>query len=364
MKACVISLGSISSKWVVESLKKYFEVVDDIDLQKIEVSITDKGWNLLYHGKKMESYDCVYLKGSFRYSNLLRTIATALEGKSYTPICAEAFTVGHDKIINHIAFQKQNIPTPKTYLFPSLSSAKKFLKEGATYPLIIKIPNGTQGKGVLFVDSYASASSILDTLSALRQAFLVQEYVETGGSDIRAIVVGNKLCAAMVRKAQVGEKRANIHAGGEGVPFVADEKTKKIAIAAAKATGAEICAIDILLSSKGPVVIEANLSPGLQGITRATKIDVAGEIAKFLFEQTKKFKMKKNGKEQEKIFQDLGIACSAQEGDKPSLITNLEIKNGKLIIPKEIYSKCDFADFEEYYVECERGKLTIKKMLD
>lgn len=363
MKACLISLGSISSKWVVESLKRYFEIVDDLDLTKVEVSFADKGWNLLYQGKKMDTYDCVYLKGSFRYANLLRTIATALEGKSYTPIGADAFTVGHDKIINHIAFQKKNIPTPKTYLFPSLSSAKKFLKEGASYPLIIKIPNGTQGKGVLFVDSYPSASSILDTLSALRQAFLVQEYVETGGSDIRAIVVGNSLCAAMIRKAQIGEKRANIHVGGEGIPFTPDEKTKKIAIAAAKATGAEICAIDILLGSKGPVVIEANLSPGLQGITKATKIDVAGEIAKYLYEQTKKFKAQKNGKEQDKIFQDLGIACSSQNGEKPSVITNLEIKNGKLIIPKEIYDKCGFGDFEEYCIEAEKDKLLIRKML-
>jgi ribosomal protein S6--L-glutamate ligase len=315
----------------------------------------------MHQGKPLTKYDCVYIRGSFRYANLLQSIAAAVQDESYTPITSQGFTAGHDKIINQIVFSLGDVPIPKTYLFSSVNKAKDFLENHANYPIIIKIPHGTQGKGVLYADSYASASSVLDTLSALRQPFLVQEYIETGSSDIRAIVVGDKVCAAMVRKAKIGEKRSNIHAGGEGEPITLDEATKKVAIDGARAMGASVCAIDILSGAKGPVAIEGNLSPGLQGITKATKIDVPDKIAKYLFEQSKKFMKKRNGAATSQMFKDLGIEHTSEE-DKTSIVCSLNGKNGNLILPKEICSKCNFKFDDEFEISAKKNELNIKRV--
>ncbi len=361
MKACLISQGSVSSKWIAEAMKNYFDSVDQFSLKEIEVGLEDDQLKVMHEGKPLTKYDCVYIRGSFRYANILQSIAAAVQEESYTPISSEAFTVGHDKIINQIAFTRGNVPIPRTYLFSNVKKAKNFLENHANYPIIIKIPHGTQGKGVLFADSYASASSVLDTLSALRQPFLVQEYIETGSSDIRAIVAGDKVCAAMVRQAKLGEKRSNTHMGGEGKPVILDEKTKRVAINGAKAMGASVCAIDILLGAKGPVAIEGNLSPGLQGITKATKIDVADEIAKYLFEQSKKFMKKRNGVAASQVFKDLGIEHTNQEYET-SIVCTLEEKNGNLILPKEICKNCNFSPDDEFEISIEKDQLTIKRV--
>ncbi|MDI3474191.1 MAG: ribosomal protein S6--L-glutamate ligase, partial [Candidatus Woesearchaeota archaeon] len=200
-----------------------------------------------------------------------------------------------------------------------------------------------------------------DTLSALRQPFLVQEYVESGNSDLRIIVAGNKIVAAMMRRAKIGEKRANIHAGGEGEPVLIDDKTKEVAIKAAKSMGASVCAIDILYGAKGPVAIEGNLSPGLQGITKATKIDVADEIARFLFEETKIFMASKNGDATSQLFKELGIT-SVKAKEKTSFVSSLNFKGNNLLIPKEIFNECNFAEDDEFEIFTDNGYLEIKKL--
>ena len=261
MKAAIISLGSVSSEWTAKAMRKYFEKVDELNLKDIEVNLGEDRIEVLYNGKPVENYDCIYIKGSFRYLSLLQSITTALYKKTaYMPLKPETFTLGHDKILTQLAIQQSNIPSPGTYITSSADAAKKILKK-INYPIVMKFPHGTQGKGVMFAESYASASSMLDALSALKQPFLIQEYVETGGTDIRALVVGDKVVAAMKRKAVPEEKRANIHAGAAGESCTLDYHTKRVAVEAAKAIGADICAVDILEYIKGPVVIEINLSP-------------------------------------------------------------------------------------------------------
>ncbi|MBW2971940.1 ATP-grasp domain-containing protein, partial [Candidatus Woesearchaeota archaeon] len=215
MKAAIISLGSVSSKWTFEAMQKYFESVDDVDLKDLEVDLGGKKHVVLHKGKKMKEYDCVYLKGSFRYLQILNAVAGALAGGTYMPIRPKAFTTGHDKMLTHLALQRNNIPMPETYISANPGGAKQLL-EKLSYPIVMKFPSGTQGKGVMFADSYISAASVLDAFSALNQPVIIQKYVETGGKDIRVIVVGDKVAAAMERQAIEGEKRANIHAGGKG----------------------------------------------------------------------------------------------------------------------------------------------------
>ncbi|MEK6900486.1 MAG: RimK family alpha-L-glutamate ligase, partial [Nanoarchaeota archaeon] len=285
MKAALISLGSKSSTMTLEAMKKYFERVDDLNLKKIEIRLGREN-GIFYEEKLLESYDCVYAKGSYRYANLLCSIASMLEGKViYMPLPASTFTTVHNKLLTHLILQQHNIPMPRTYLSSTTEAAKELLKK-VNYPIVMKFPEGTQGKGVMFADSISSASSLLDALGVLNQPFIIQEYIETGGTDIRALVIGEKVVAAMRRKAQTEEKRANIHAGGKGEPIQLSREVSNLAVATAKALKADICGVDILEGPTGSLVIEANISPGLQGLGEATGVDLPDLIAKFLNRKT------------------------------------------------------------------------------
>ena len=358
MKAALISLGSISSQWTLEAMRTYFEEVADILLKNIEINIGVKSAEVLYEGKPLPSFDCIYAKGSFRYATVLRALTNASGKESYMPIASESFTLGHDKLLSHLAMQLHRVPMPTTYLSSSIQGAKKILAK-VNYPIIMKFPQGTQGKGVMYAESMASASSMLDALTALRQPFLIQEYIETGGVDVRAIVVGDKVVAAMKRKAVVGEKRANIHAGGVGEAYQPDFYTKKIAVETARAIGADICAVDMLEGPKGPLVIEANLSPGLQGITKATGINVADKIARFLFEKAQAFKEKGTKKETHKIMEDLGIENMQKKIEE--IITHLDFRGERILLPKLATNATQLTDKDEIILKLGKGRITIEK---
>lgn len=358
MKAALISLGSVSSQMTSKAMKKYFDEVDDIDLRHVEVILSAKGMEVLYKGKPIkEDYDCIYAKGSFRYAILLRAITTAMQDKSYMPIKPKSFTLGHDKLLTHFKLQEGKIPMPKTYVSPTPSAAKELL-EKINYPVIMKFPQGTQGKGVMYADSFAAASSILDALTALNQPFLIQEYVETSGMDIRAIVVGGKVAASMRRKAIEGEKRANIHAGATGEPVELDNYTKKVAVRSAEILGSEICAVDILESVKGPMVIELNLSPGLQGITEVTKIDIADKIASFLYSQAVKFKEERKKETKNEVFNELGIS----EAGCKEILTNLDFRANRILLPDLITQIAKLNETNEVSIKAKEGKISIERL--
>lgn len=359
MKAALISLGSKSSQLTIEAMKKYFDNVDDIRLKQIEVHTSKDSLQVLYKKEKFPDYDCIYAKGSFRYPLLLCSITEAFYNKCYMPIKPEVFAIGHDKWLTHLALQQHNIPMPKTYLSPTVDYAKTILKE-IKYPIVMKFPSGTQGKGVMFAESYSAASSMLDALSVLNQPVIMQEYIETEGVDIRAIVCGDKVVASMKRIASPEEKRANIHAGGIGEAYEPDYMTKRIAIKTANAIGADICAVDMLESVKGPLVIEINLSPGLQGITKATNVDVADKIAKFLFNKTKEFVENKNVVGTTKVFKDLGIDESSK-GKIKEIITHLDFRGNRILLPESITDMTKFSEKDEYIVKVEGDTLIIKK---
>jgi RimK family alpha-L-glutamate ligase len=291
---------------------------------------------------------------------LLRSITTAFYGAAYMPIKPNTFTIGHDKLLTHLALQYYKVPMPDTYVIASIDAAKKILEQ-IKYPIILKFPQGTQGKGVMFAESFAAAASMLDAIETLKQPFLIQEYIETEGSDIRALVVGDKVVAAYKRKAAAGEKRANIHQGGKGEPIVLDANTKKIAIDTAKSIGAEICAVDMLETVKGPKVLEANLSPGLQGITSVTKIDVADKIAKYLFEKTKEFSEKDKKTETSKMFTDLGVSGAGKDKTEQQIVTNLDIRSERILLPKIISKLSKFDEKEDVVIKAKEGKISVEK---
>lgn len=355
MKAAVISQGSLSSKWTIDAMKEYFDEVDDINIKHIEINFSGNKAQILYKGEALPKYDCIFCKGSFRYANLLKTFTILINGDSFMPIHPDAFTICHDKLLTQLELQKANIPMPTTYMASTIEAARSIL-ERLNYPIIMKFPQGTQGKGVLFAESYASASSILDALSSLRQPFLIQEYIETGGTDVRAFVVGDRVVAAYQRKANVKEKRANIHAGGVGEQILLDDATIRMVIKAAKSVGAQICGVDVLISHKGPVVIEINSSPGLQGVTKYTGINVAEKIAKFLFDKTKEFK---SNDTHVKATEVLSVIESVDKEQK--IIMNPDFRGSRILLPEVISKIAALKEDGDYEFRAKKGEIHIKE---
>jgi ribosomal protein S6--L-glutamate ligase len=150
-------------------------------------------------------------------------------------------------------------------------------------PVVLKLLQGTQGAGVVLAESVRAAESVLDAFHAVDQNILVQRYIsEAEGQDVRALVVGRKVVAAMTRTAIEGEFRSNLHKGGKAEEAKLSLPERKAAVAAAAALGLNVAGVDMLRSSDGPLIMEVNSSPGLEGIERATGLDVAGAVIAFL----------------------------------------------------------------------------------
>ncbi len=358
MKAAIISLGSVSSQMVAEAMKSYFDQVDMIQLREIEVDL-GKDSGVYYQGKKFPEYDCVYVKGSFRYANLLCSISSMLEGKvAYLPLPSSAFTVVHNKLLTHLALEQHNIPMPRTYVSPNVDTAKDLLKK-VSYPIVMKFPEGTQGKGVMFADSESSASSMLDALGALNQPFIIQEYVESGGTDIRALVVGDNVVAAMRRRSKAGEKRANIHAGGTGEPITLNRATFNLAVKTAKALGSDVCGVDILEGSLGPVVIEANISPGLQGLSQVATIDIPKEIAKHFARKTQEALSHQKLLGGKEVMKELDIG--SLDDNPHELITTLKFKGNCVVVPEVMSKLANLNEYDNYMIKAKKGKIEIEE---
>lgn len=357
MKAALFSMGSVSSQRIVDAMEVYFEEVDHYDIRKIEMRIGKGKTSLLYNGVDLtKKYDCVYLKSSFRYALVQRALATYFKGHAYMPTSdPSAFTVVNDKVFTHLALEKELIPTPETYITPTVESAKKLLGE-INFPIILKIPGGTHGKGVMFAESIATASGILDTLEGLKQSVLLQEYIETEGTDIRAIVVGDKVVAAMVRKANKDEKRSNLHSGGAAEAISLDQNSKQIAVKAAKALNCEICGVDILESVRGPLILEANLSPGLQGVMEATKINIPDKMAKHLFKRTKEFKNENVAKDSAE-----DIVKQVNGTSENQIISQLDFRGERILLSKVVSKLSHFDPEKEVIIKVKKGKVTIEK---
>jgi ribosomal protein S6--L-glutamate ligase len=156
-------------------------------------------------------------------------------------------------------------------------------------PFVIKILEGTQGRGVVLTETYEAAVGAIKAMKKLDLNILVQEFIgEAEGEDIRAIVVGDKVVSSMKRKAKPGDFRANIHLGGSSTQYPLTPEEEKISITAVKVLGLSVAGVDMIQSNRGTLVIEVNSSPGLEGIEKTTGIDVASEIIKFVEDKSKK----------------------------------------------------------------------------
>lgn len=194
-----------------------------------------------------------------------------------------AITRSRDKLRAHQLFCKKDIDMPITGFAHSPSNTDDLINIVGGAPLVIKLLEGTQGRGVILVDNKKSAESVIDAFRGLNAFFLVQEFIkESNGEDIRCFVVGNKVVGSMMRKAQGGDFRSNLHRGGQAHKVKITEKERSMAIKAAKVMGLDVAGVDIVRSKRGPLVLEVNSSPGLEGIEMSTGKDIAGSIIEYI----------------------------------------------------------------------------------
>jgi len=173
----------------------------------------------------------------------------------------------------------KDIPIPKSVITNDIFAVKKVVEEFNSIPLIVKLLDSTQGLGVILAETKASAESILEAFIKLKQKVILQEYIaESKGADVRVFVVDNKVVAKMVRQAQPGEFRSNLHRGASAIVAKLSDEEEKIALAASKELGLKVAGVDLLRSNRGPLILEVNASPGLEGIEGTTGIDIAGKI--------------------------------------------------------------------------------------
>ena len=352
MKLCVISLGGKSSLNITSEAKNYFDSTEHIDLRNLDVHASSDGLKVFSGQRELSDFDCVYIRGSYKYTLLQRAVSRAFLNETYLPIKPAAFSIAHNKFLTLLELLKNGVCTPKTYFAGTTKAAKKILEE-VQYPIIMKIPEGTQGKGVMMADSLMAAKTVLDALETFKQPYIIQEYIDADFTDIRADVIGNKVIA-MRRRAAVEEMRANIHAGGKGEICEISPDVEQIALKSAKVLGADVCAVDILEGIK-PAVIEVNLSPGLIGITKALKKNVAQVVAKYLAERTQEYISQKKISDKKKIIDNI-----RQKRNK-KIITNLDMRNGMIRLPKFVTDLSEFTINDEVTFVIDKGKIEIRE---
>ncbi len=201
----------------------------------------------------------------------------------YTVNESVAITRARDKLRSLQLLSRKGIGLPVTSMANSPADTDDVLKIVGGAPVVIKLLEGTQGVGVVLAETNKAAESVIEAFRGLKANFLVQEYIkEAGGADIRCFLVGDRVVAAMKRQAKAGEFRSNIHRGGSAELIKITPEERSTAVRAAKIMGLNVSGVDILRSNHGPVVMEVNSSPGLEGIETATGKDIASMVIKFV----------------------------------------------------------------------------------
>jgi ribosomal protein S6--L-glutamate ligase len=197
----------------------------------------------------------------------------------YTQNTADAITMSRDKLYSLQLLQKSGLDIPVSGFANSPMETEDLISMVGGAPLIVKLLEGTQGRGVVLAETDKAAESVINAIKSLRANLLVQEFVkEAQGKDLRCFVIDGKVVASIQRTAAPGEFRANIHQGGSAAVVKITPDERKLAIKAAKTLGLQVAGVDIIRSSRGPLLLEVNSSPGLEGIEYATGMDMAGAM--------------------------------------------------------------------------------------
>ena len=208
-----------------------------------------------------------------------------------------AISRSRDKLRSIQLLSRKGVGIPVTAFANSPDDVEGLIREVGGAPLVIKLLEGTQGIGVVLADTKKAAESVIEAFMGVKSNILIQEFIEeAGGSDIRCLVVGDRVIAAMMRTAKEGEFRSNLHRGGSAQLVKLSPEERATAVKAAKAMGLNVAGVDLLRSKRGPLVMEVNSSPGLEGIEKATGQDVAGLIIEFIEKNARVGRTRTRGK--------------------------------------------------------------------
>lgn len=276
-----------STRRLQEAAKKRDHKIRILDTLDFSIHVDAEDPDLIYRGKQIENLDAVIPRIGASITFYGTAVVRQFEQMgvfSLNP--SQAITVSRDKLRSLQILSRHDIGMPPTAFVRNKRDVLSAIDELGGAPVIVKVLEGTQGVGVILADTNKVAEAIIETLHSARQNVLIQKFVaESKGKDVRAFVVGGHVVAAMRRTAQGQEFRSNVHRGGSTQVIELDEQYERTAVKAAQIMGLRVAGVDMLEGAEGPQVMEINSSPGLEGIEKATGIDIASEIIAHLEEQ-------------------------------------------------------------------------------
>ncbi len=269
-----------STRALVEAARKRGHEVRVMDTLQFDIHVRKQNPRLFYQGEPVEPVDAVIprIGASITFFGLAVVRQFEMMGV-YCVNESQAIARSRDKLRSLQILSRHDIGMPPTVYTRQAEHIAGCIDQVNGPPVVVKLLEGTQGIGVILAETTAAASSVIEAFHGLDQNILIQQFIaEAKGSDIRALVVGRRVVAAMRRQAVAGEFRSNIHRGGKAKKIRLPPEYRKTALAAARVLGLRVAGVDMIESQEGPMVMEVNSSPGLEGIQKATGVDVAAAI--------------------------------------------------------------------------------------
>jgi ribosomal protein S6--L-glutamate ligase len=287
-----------STRRLVEAARNRGHEVQVIDHLRCYMNITSSHPSIHYRGEPLRGFHAVIPRIGASVTFYGTAVVRQFEMMGvYCVNESVAISRSRDKLRSLQLLARKGIGLPVTGFAHSTKFTEDLIQMVGGPPLVIKLLEGTHGKGVILTETFKAAQSTIEAFRGLKAHFLVQDFVaEAGGSDIRCFVVGEKVVAAMMRTAKDGEFRSNIHLGGAAKAIKISKEERATAVKAAKIIGLNMAGVDLIQSNDGPAVMEVNSSPGLQGIEKATDKDVAGMIIEFIEKNASPKKIRTRGR--------------------------------------------------------------------
>ena len=255
-----------------------------VDHLKCNIEIEKKSPKVYYNGTYLENVDAIIPRIGASVTFYGTAVVRQFEMmKIFSAVESQALVRSRDKLRSLQLLARAGVGLPKTIFTNFSKNVEHVIDSVGGAPVVLKLLEGTQGLGVILADTQNAAGSVMEAFNGLEARIIVQEFIkEAGGADIRAFIVDGKVVGAMKRQGKEGEFRSNLHRGGSANIIELSEEVEETALIAAKAMGLGVAGVDMLQSSHGPLVLEVNSSPGLEGIEKATGIDIAKKIIRYV----------------------------------------------------------------------------------
>ena len=300
MKIAVLSTNSnlYSTRRLVEAGKARGHEMPVINHKRCYMNIVSSSPSMHYNGKTIDGVEAIIPRIGASVSFYGSAVVRQFEVMGvYSVNESVAITRSRDKLRALQLLSRKGVGLPKTGFANSPGDTDDLLELVGGAPVVIKLLEGTQGVGVVLAETKKAAESVIEAFRGLGANFMVQEFIkEAGGADVRCLVVGDKVVAAMMRKGKEGEFRSNLHRGGSASLVKITPEERRTAVRSAQVMGLNVAGVDLLRSSRGPVVMEVNSSPGLEGIEKATGKDVASMIIAFIEKNARHGRTRTRGK--------------------------------------------------------------------